>query len=392
MAAKESWLANDVPAARAILGRAFAANPESEGIWLAAIKLEAENGQIEAARQLMERARDVAATERVRPLLKRPLPIVTDTRAVQIWLKSAVFERQHGTLESSLATAKQGLTHYPSCAKLHMLHGQLLLSQKPLNTSAVREAFAIGLKKCPTAVPMWIMSSRLEEQVGMRIKARALLEKARSLNPKSEELWLEIVKVEERDGSGAAKGMLARGSSFLVSHRSRTNSFSQLSKLSLHQALSTRTPSGPNHARRARVVPSTLSRRPTTLPPSSSPSPACSGANARSRKRATGSLAPSLPIRISETPGRGGTGLRRTMGTPYVGFSSMLLWNRLLMTCGAQDHRETVVAKCVEADPHHGPVWQAILKDPKNVGKDLRQVLVMAAEVVDESANAAVAV
>ena len=84
--------------------------------------------------------------------------------------------------------------------------------------------------------------------------------------------------------------------------------------------------------------------------------------------------------------------MRRTMGTPYVGFSSMLLWNRLLMTCGAQDHRETVVAKCVEADPHHGPVWQAILKDPKNVGKDLRQVLVMAAEVVDESANAAVAV
>lgn len=66
MAAKESWLSNDVPGARAILGRAFAANPESEGIWLAAIKLEAENDQIEAARQLMSRARDVAGTERVR--------------------------------------------------------------------------------------------------------------------------------------------------------------------------------------------------------------------------------------------------------------------------------------------------------------------------------------
>lgn len=65
MAAKESWLADDVPGAREILGRAFAANPESEGIWLAAIKLEAENGEIEAARQLMARARDVAATERV---------------------------------------------------------------------------------------------------------------------------------------------------------------------------------------------------------------------------------------------------------------------------------------------------------------------------------------
>jgi pre-mRNA-processing factor 6 len=65
MAAKESWLSNDVPGARAILKRAFDANPESEGIWLAAIKLEAENGEIAAARQLMERARAVAATERV---------------------------------------------------------------------------------------------------------------------------------------------------------------------------------------------------------------------------------------------------------------------------------------------------------------------------------------
>lgn len=69
MAAKEAWLAHDVPEARQILGRAFTANPESESIWLAAIKLEAENGQIQAARQLMERARAVAATERVRNLL-----------------------------------------------------------------------------------------------------------------------------------------------------------------------------------------------------------------------------------------------------------------------------------------------------------------------------------
>lgn len=66
MSAKESWLADDVVGARATLGKAFEANPESEGIWLAAIKLEAENHQIEAARQLMARARDVAATERVR--------------------------------------------------------------------------------------------------------------------------------------------------------------------------------------------------------------------------------------------------------------------------------------------------------------------------------------
>lgn len=92
-----------------------------------------------------------------------------------------------------------------------MIHAQLYLAQTPPNITAAREALSVAVKKCPTAVPLWIMSSQLEEKAGLRIKARALLEKARMNNPKSEEIWLESVKVEERDGSGAAKGLLARG-------------------------------------------------------------------------------------------------------------------------------------------------------------------------------------
>lgn len=65
MAAKEKWLAGDVPAAREVLERAFVANPESEQIWLAAVKLEAENGEYGVARELLIRARTVADTERV---------------------------------------------------------------------------------------------------------------------------------------------------------------------------------------------------------------------------------------------------------------------------------------------------------------------------------------
>ena len=66
MAAKEKWLAGDVPGAREVLERAFIANPESEQIWLAAVKLEAENGELGVARELLIRARTVADTERVR--------------------------------------------------------------------------------------------------------------------------------------------------------------------------------------------------------------------------------------------------------------------------------------------------------------------------------------
>ncbi len=71
MWAKEKWLAGDVPAAREVLERAFVANSESEQIWLAAVKLEAENGELGVARELLVRARTVADTQRVRHLSHR---------------------------------------------------------------------------------------------------------------------------------------------------------------------------------------------------------------------------------------------------------------------------------------------------------------------------------
>ena len=58
-------LQGDVPAARSILALAFQANPNSEEIWLAAVKLESENGEYERARLLLEKARASAGTARV---------------------------------------------------------------------------------------------------------------------------------------------------------------------------------------------------------------------------------------------------------------------------------------------------------------------------------------
>ena len=55
-----------MPAARSILALAFQANPNSEEIWLAAIKLESEDNEYERARRLLARARSNAPTARVR--------------------------------------------------------------------------------------------------------------------------------------------------------------------------------------------------------------------------------------------------------------------------------------------------------------------------------------
>jgi pre-mRNA-processing factor 6 len=58
-----------VPAARSILALAFQANPNSEEIWLAAVKLESENNEFERARRLLHKARNSAPTARVRGIV-----------------------------------------------------------------------------------------------------------------------------------------------------------------------------------------------------------------------------------------------------------------------------------------------------------------------------------
>lgn len=65
MGAKSRWMAGDVSGARSILSLAFEANPNSEEIWLAAVKLESENNEYERARRLLAKARASAPTPRV---------------------------------------------------------------------------------------------------------------------------------------------------------------------------------------------------------------------------------------------------------------------------------------------------------------------------------------
>ena len=55
----------DVPGSRAVLKAANLANPDSENIWLAAVKLEFENNEVERARALLTKAREKSPTEKV---------------------------------------------------------------------------------------------------------------------------------------------------------------------------------------------------------------------------------------------------------------------------------------------------------------------------------------
>jgi len=189
MAAKEKWLSGDVPGARAVLVEAFDANPDSEQIWLAAVKLEWENNEFVRARILCSKARDRASSER-------------------IWMKSALLEREVGDVEAELRLLDAAIAKYPHFEKYYMMAGQAC-DEVLHDYDRARKYYQNGVKSVPTCVTLWVLSAKLEERTRGVIKARGLLEMARLQLPKNDVIWLESVRLERR----AAAAATATGSS-----------------------------------------------------------------------------------------------------------------------------------------------------------------------------------
>ncbi|TMW64501.1 hypothetical protein Poli38472_011381 [Pythium oligandrum] len=190
MAAKEVWNNGSVDSARTILRQAFSANPNSESIWLAAVKLEWENDEIELARALLAKARAQA-----------PSP--------HVWMKSILLEREQADqpqLEEALLM--EAVQKYPEFAKLHMMAGQFYEFQDPPKYEDAKKMYRAGLQHCPKSIPLWILSSRLEEKINGVTKARSVLEMARLKNPKNDMLWLEASRLEARWNNPKGQEML----------------------------------------------------------------------------------------------------------------------------------------------------------------------------------------
>lgn len=120
----------DVPAARGILSLAFQANPNSEEIWLAAVKLESENSEYERARRLLAKARASAPTPRV-------------------MMKSAKLEWALNNLDAALRLLKEALEAFDDFPKLWLMKGQIEEQQGYLDKAietynqAVSECFFV---------------------------------------------------------------------------------------------------------------------------------------------------------------------------------------------------------------------------------------------------------
>eukprot|EP01064_Diplonema_japonicum_P011298 TRINITY_DN18578_c1_g1_i1.p1 TRINITY_DN18578_c1_g1~~TRINITY_DN18578_c1_g1_i1.p1 ORF type:complete len:939 (+),score=249.69 TRINITY_DN18578_c1_g1_i1:57-2873(+) len=192
MHAKEKWINGHIQDARDVLTRAFTHNEDSEQVWVAAATLEAENGHLDHASKILASAREKAASPR-------------------IWLKSAKLERQQNNRQPERKLLGEGVKKWPSDAKLWTMLLQWeewkALREKNLTPAEVKKSrdtikalYAAAIKGNPDSVLLWITASRLEEVVCKDVvKARSVLEKARSRLPRNEDLWVATIRLELRD-------------------------------------------------------------------------------------------------------------------------------------------------------------------------------------------------
>ena len=115
-------------------------------------------------------------------------------------MKSALLEREVKDITAELHLIDQAVSLYPTFEKFYLMAGQAC--DEVLNDNdRARDYYQKGLKQCPTSVPLWIHSVRLEERMKGVSKARGMIELARLKMPKNDLIWLEAVRLERRNGN-----------------------------------------------------------------------------------------------------------------------------------------------------------------------------------------------
>jgi len=322
MLAKEK--SGEINEARRVLARAFKQNEDNENIWLAAVKLEADNGEIEQARGLLKTARQNASTDRV-------------------WMRSAAFERQLGDDKAALELVQEALQLFPANPKLWMMKGQIYTDMGEIGPA--REAYATGVRAVPNSVPLWLLYSRLEEGCGNIVKARSVLDRARQAIPKNPELWTELIRVERRAGNiTQAKSLMATAlqqmpkSGLLWAERILHLEQRTQRKTLLAEAIKKVEDDPVLLVTAARILWAE-----------------------RKLDRAQNWFEKALI-------------LDRDIGDTWAWYYKFLCQH------GTEEKRAELVQKCVLNDPKHGETWQAVAKRPKNATKSTEEVLKLVAE------------
>lgn len=219
---------------------------------------------------------------------------------------------------------KEGLAKYPGFDKLYMIHTQILQAKGAVD--AGREAYTEGLARCPTSVNLWLVAVRFERDAGQATRARSLLDKARLKNPKSPPLWLETIRLEmATDNRRLAATRLAQAL------QECPNSGTLWSEAILLE---------PRQQRKAKSVDAVKSCE-------NDPFVICTIARLFHADR---------KLEKARTWFNRAVTLNPDFGDGWAH------WYQLEAHHGTEETKAAVVARCIEANPRHGEVWQQVCK------------------------------
>lgn len=366
LAAKEEFTAKNLDGARKIIAQAYQISPHSEQIWLAAAKIEQEDGKFQDATALLKLAREKAPSGRV-------------------WMKSALLQRQCHNIAEERALLEEGTKKYPEYAKLWMMLGQhherqnLAKKAATASTSAAtafsapnsasqtngakilpmaspailpmmapgaidgdlaRATYAEGRKHCPASVPLWLCSIRYEERVYGSNSARALCERGRLKLPTAPELWVEAVRIERRANQlNAAKLLCSRA---LQQFGTAGLLWVELIEMETKPA---------DKAARFSDAFKQCDTDPMLI---------AAGARIFAETRKLKSAREWFE-RAVKTSG--------IVGDVWASYYQFELHH------GTEAQRNAIVRRCVEAEPKYGEKWTSVSKDPENIALTTEEIL-----------------
>jgi pre-mRNA-processing factor 6 len=328
MLVRERWNAEEFTEARITLNKAFTQLQGNENIYLRAVDLEVDAKQYAQAREFLEIGRNTTPTAR-------------------IYLRSATLERNLGNIDAALDLTNMGLELFPGAWKLHAVKGQLYESMGQLPQA--EQAYSQGTRVCPKDVELFLLLSRVLERQGHVVKARSALDRGKLANPKNAVLLCESVRLERRAGNiPAANKVMAQALQETGGH------------------------SGLLWAERIMHLEARTQRKPRAL---------------EAIKKIDND--PILFVVVA----RIFWGERR-LEKAATWFEKALVLNsdygdawawyyKFLEQHGTEEKKAEVLSKITLAEPKHGEVWQQVAKDPKNVGKNIEELLHLAVKQLE---------
>jgi len=184
LAAESKISLQNVHAARAILLEAFAANPHSESIFLAAVQIEIDAKDFARARSLLSHARE-------------------HTNSAQVFLQSALIEQMDGQVDKETELLKEGIAKFPCEPELRYRLALRWLNVK--NYSKAIEVCELALngngeisRMCRKLERFWICLSDCYEKRSDLLRARAVFDRALAFENEMESVWLHSARLEYR--------------------------------------------------------------------------------------------------------------------------------------------------------------------------------------------------